>query len=157
VRWSFQIALAFVYGASGLVKMSATADQLASIGMERAAAAPEFFTQAVGVIEVLCGIGIVFPAALGTLPLLTNLSAVVISTFEASAFVEEALTNGIQTPLVPHISLLLMAISVLLASSRWNWQWRRCAEFYSKLANSPAKTTLNKCKSCETRNVRCSD
>jgi uncharacterized membrane protein YphA (DoxX/SURF4 family) len=147
--WLFQIVLAFVYGASGLVRMSANANQFTSLGMDSAVDVPEILIHIVGLIEILCAIGIVFPALLGTQPRLTRLSAAVISVIEALPLFSEVIQGRFQTTQAIDLILLIMALSVLLVRS--NWTRLRCSDSGIPAGEAPSaralETSLNKSKS----------
>ena len=72
--WILQIALAVLFGGVGLLKLTRSREELAP-RMEWVEDASDRDVKVVGALEVLAAIGLILPAALGILPLLTAFAA----------------------------------------------------------------------------------
>jgi uncharacterized membrane protein YphA (DoxX/SURF4 family) len=72
--WIVQIALAAVFAAAGLAKLTKTREELAP-RMTWVTHSSDAFVKTVGALELMASVGLVLPAALGVVPQLTALAA----------------------------------------------------------------------------------
>jgi hypothetical protein len=69
--WVIQVLLAAAFGMSGFMKVSSTMEQLAQSGMSFVNEYAESTVRFIGISELLGAIGLILPAALRILPVLT--------------------------------------------------------------------------------------
>jgi uncharacterized membrane protein YphA (DoxX/SURF4 family) len=74
ILWVLQIALALLFGATGMLKLTKSRQELAP-KMSWVAETTDARVKAIGALEVLAAIGLILPAALGIVPQLTALAA----------------------------------------------------------------------------------
>ena len=72
--WILQIALALLFAATGLVKLTQSRQALAP-KMSWVAESTDAQVKAIGAVEVMAAVGLILPAALGVVPQLTALAA----------------------------------------------------------------------------------
>ena len=77
---------------------------------------PRFLVQAIGVAEILCALGLVLPAALGTYAWLTPVAAVVLALLMLSAAMFHTLRHEKDEVILPVFLLILLAF---VAYIRW--------------------------------------
>ncbi|HYD52868.1 MAG TPA: DoxX family protein [Gemmatimonadaceae bacterium] len=105
--WVLQVLAAFVYGASGVMK-AFMFDQV-SVGVQSFGALPRGVWMALGVLELVCVVGLILPAALRWRPSLTALAAAVLAV-ESLVFVWVHVRYGEVGPILMSGALgLLMA------------------------------------------------
>ena len=108
VLWSLQVLAALLYGASGVMK--AFMFDKASEGVPSFGALPRKAWMALGIIELVCTIGLIVPSAFHWHPALTGVAATVLS-LESLVFVGVHLKYREVTPLILSAGLgLLMAL-----------------------------------------------
>jgi uncharacterized membrane protein YphA (DoxX/SURF4 family) len=73
--WIAQGLLAAAFGMAGFMKVSAPIDQLAAKGMSFVTTYDSSVVRIIGVAELLAALGLILPAALRILPILTPLAA----------------------------------------------------------------------------------
>ena len=73
--WITQVLLAAAFGMAGFMKVSAPIDQLAAKGMSFVTTYDSSVVRIIGVAELLAALGLILPAALRILPVLTPLAA----------------------------------------------------------------------------------
>ena len=85
--WIAQLFLAFIFGASGLLKTTSAIPDL-HLKLAWTAALPDLMVRAIGACELLGAIGVILPAATRIKPRLTPLAALGLATIMllASAF-----------------------------------------------------------------------
>jgi uncharacterized membrane protein YphA (DoxX/SURF4 family) len=105
--WVLQVLAALVYGASGVMKVfmfDKTSQQVPSFG-----ALPREAWTALGILELVCTVGLIVPAAFHWHPALTVVAATVLA-IESLVFVWVHAKYGEITPIILSIVLgLLMA------------------------------------------------
>lgn len=74
--WIVQILLAVAFGMAGFMKTIAPVEQLAESGMTFVADYGIGMIRFIGIVEVLGAIGLILPAALRILPVLTPIAAI---------------------------------------------------------------------------------
>ena len=113
--WVAQAALAFVYAMAGFMKISQPIEALVASGMGYAGDYPELLTRFIGAAELLGAIGIILPALLRILPVLTPLAALGFSIIQVLAF---ALHFSRGEFAVLPVNLLLLALSLFVLWGR---------------------------------------
>lgn len=73
--WITQVLLAAAFGMAGLMKVSVPIDQLAAKGMSFVTTYDSSVVRVIGVAELLAALGLILPAALRILPILTPMAA----------------------------------------------------------------------------------
>lgn len=74
--WIVQILLAVAFGMAGFMKIISPIEQLAESGMTFVADYSTGMVRFIGIVEVLGAIGLILPAALRILPVLTPIAAI---------------------------------------------------------------------------------
>lgn len=113
--WVAQAALAFVYAMAGFMKISQPIEALVASGMGYAGDYPELLTRFIGAAELLGAIGIILPALLRILPVLTPLAALGFSAIQVLAF---ALHFSRGEFAVLPVNLVLLALSLFVLWGR---------------------------------------
>ncbi|HEX6711949.1 MAG TPA: DoxX family protein [Thermoleophilaceae bacterium] len=112
VLWIIQIALALVFGATGLLKLTRSRQALAS-KMTWVEETTDAKVKAVGALEVLAAIGLILPAALGIVPQLTALAAVGVVLLMAGAMKTHGdMDEWERVPLTVVLALLALFVAV---------------------------------------------
>jgi len=106
--WAVQLLLAFSFLAAGGMKLALPLDELAANGIALAGRAPVWFVKFTGFVEVLGAVGLILPAALRILPVLTPAAAVGLVVTMIAAAGEHAM-HGEFGPIVAPAVLGLMA------------------------------------------------
>jgi uncharacterized membrane protein YphA (DoxX/SURF4 family) len=107
--WIVQVLLAAAFGMSGFMKVSSTMEQLAQSGMSFVNEYAESTVRFIGISELLGAIGLILPAALRILPVLTTAAAVGIAIIMISATGYHISHNE---PFFPALFLFLLAAFV---------------------------------------------
>ena len=108
--WVLQVLAALLYGSSGVMKVFLF-DKV-SEGVPSFSAMPRGAWKALGVLELLCAVGLIVPDALHFYPVLTELAAAVLA-LESLVFVWVHSRYGEATPIIMSAVLgLLMAFLV---------------------------------------------
>lgn len=110
--WAAQVVLALVYAMAGLMKITQPIDALVASGMAYAGDYPELLTRFIGTAELLGAIGIILPALLRILPMLTPLAALGFSIIQVLAFALH-MSRGEFAILPVNFVLLALALFVL--------------------------------------------
>ena len=113
--WTFQIALAVLFAFVGFLKVTRSREELAP-RMGWVVNATDAQVKTVGVLELMAAVGLVLPAALGIVPVLTALAAVGVVLLMAGAIKTNASTNELNR--VP-INVVIAAIALLIAVQRF--------------------------------------
>lgn len=114
--WIFQIALAVLFAFTGLLKVTRTREELAP-RMGWVVDATDAQVKTVGVLELMAAVGLVLPAALGIVPVLTALAAVGVILLMAGAARTHASMNELNR--VP-ITVVIAAMAALIAVGRFS-------------------------------------
>ncbi|MFK7931024.1 MAG: DoxX family protein [Myxococcota bacterium] len=109
--WIVQLLLAFSFIAAGGMKLAMPLEELAANGIALAGRAPFWFVKFTGFVEVLGGVGLILPAALRILPVLTPAAAIGLVVTMIAAAGEHAM-NAEFGPIVAPVILGLMAAFV---------------------------------------------
>jgi hypothetical protein len=105
--WVLQVLAAFLYGASGVMKVFMF-DKV-SEGVPSFGALPRRVWMALGILELVCMVGLIVPAALHWRPELTVVAATVLA-IESLVFVGVHIKYREITPIILNVALgLLMA------------------------------------------------
>ena len=111
VLWIVAALLAAAIAASGAMKLVRTREQLAGAGMGWAESFSAGQVKALGVLEVLAGIGLILPAVLDVAPILVPLAAVGVAVIMIGAIVTHA-RRGEKQALPVNVVLLILALVV---------------------------------------------
>jgi hypothetical protein len=105
--WVLQILAALLYGASGVMKVFMF-DKI-SVGVASFGALPRKAWTALGILEIVCTVGLIVPAAFHWLPVLTVVAATLLA-MESLVFVGVHAKYREVTPIIMSVVLgLLMA------------------------------------------------
>ncbi|MBL7899698.1 MAG: DoxX family protein [Crocinitomicaceae bacterium] len=107
--WVVQILLALAFGMAGFMKLTAPLDQLAASGMSFVTEYSSGMVKFIGATELLAALGLILPAALRILPVLTPLAAVglaVVMVLAANYHISHS------EPFIPNIVFLVLALFV---------------------------------------------
>ncbi|MCU1641355.1 MAG: DoxX family protein [Nocardia sp.] len=114
--WIVAAALASVFLAAGSMKLVTPPEKLRAKGMEWVEQVPTVWIRALGAIEVLGAIGLIFPAMLQIAPVLVPLAAVgVVLVMTGAAIVHVYERNWPGTA----VTIVLLAAGVFLAWGRF--------------------------------------
>lgn len=102
--WAAQLLLAFGFAMAGAMKLVTPMDELLANGIMVAGRAPELLVRFIGLSEVLGAIGLVLPAALRILPVLTPAAAAGLALVMGLAMGDHAM-NGEYTGLPVNVVL----------------------------------------------------
>lgn len=118
LTWVLQFLLAIAFIGAGLMKLSTPKERLVE-RMEWARGATPRGIKAIGLIELLGGIGLVLPALTGVLPWLTTLAAIGLAiAMVAAIYTHVRLREAAQAlPAAVLLLLLLVTIAGLLSRS----------------------------------------
>jgi uncharacterized membrane protein YphA (DoxX/SURF4 family) len=111
VLWIVAGLLAAAFLGAGVMKLSQPREKLVTSGQAWAADASDGFVKFVGAVEVLGALGLILPAALGIVPILTPLAAAGLVVVMIGAIVVHARRNELPGA-VPSIVLLVLAAFV---------------------------------------------
>jgi len=113
--WVIQILLAGMYGLAGTMKafQPSRAKQTLPWAKERS----DGFVRFIGASELLGALGLLLPAATGTLPWLTPLAAAGLTLIQLLAILTEHLPKR-EYKVLP-VNILLLALSILILAGRW--------------------------------------
>ena len=112
--WIAQGLLAAVFGMAGFMKITAPVEQLAQSGMSFVTSYEAGTVRFIGVTEVLAAIGLILPAALRILPILTPLAALGLSVVMVLATQYHMSHN--EPPLV---TIILFVLTLFVAWGRF--------------------------------------
>jgi uncharacterized membrane protein len=115
--WVLQVLLALAFVAVGLNHAFRAEAMKAQRGMAWIGAVPRGLMTAIGLLEVLGGLGLLLPALTGILPWLTPLAAAGLVTIMALAVVFHAARPGESRNIVMNVILLVLA--AVVAYGRW--------------------------------------
>lgn len=115
--WVAQAVLAAVYAMAGFMKISQPIDALVASGMGYAGDYPEILTRFIGSAELLGAFGIILPALLRIMPVLTPLAALGFSIIQVLAFALH-FSRGEFGILPVNLVLLALSLFVLWGRSR---------------------------------------
>jgi len=76
VMWIIQGFLAFAFLGAGMMKLSMSPENIVEMGMDYAEDFSNGQIKAIGTVEVLGGLGVILPTALGVMPVLAGVAAV---------------------------------------------------------------------------------
>ena len=113
--WTFQIALALLFGVVGWLKLARSRAELAP-HMRWVEEASHRELKAVGALELMAAVGLVLPAALGILPVLTALAASGVVLLMAGAMKANASTHELSR--VP-LNVVIAAVALWIAVERF--------------------------------------
>lgn len=116
--WIIQVLLALLFLFAGGMKLVIPPDVLASMGSPNQVHLPGLLVQAIGVFEVLGGIGLILPGLLRVRRALTPLAAVGLLIIMIGAVVLTLMGDGVGAAIVPLMTALLLAF---VAYGRWYW------------------------------------
>jgi uncharacterized membrane protein YphA (DoxX/SURF4 family) len=106
--WVLQVLAALLYGASGVMKVFLF-DKV-SEGVPAFGALPREAWMALGILELVCAVGLIVPAALRWRPKLTVVAAATVLAIESLVFIGVHVKYGEITPIIMSAVLgLLMA------------------------------------------------
>lgn len=113
--WSAQITLLFIYGAFGIYKLfwTSTAQQKMAWANDRS----ERYLRAVGIAEMLGGLGVVLPMLTGMLTWITPLAAVGLSVIQVMAISTVHIPRK-EYKMLP-LNLYFLAVSIFILIGRW--------------------------------------
>ncbi len=114
--WIVAGLLAVVFLAGGAVKVVLPKERLASAGMGFAEDFSAGAVKAIGVLEILAGVGLVLPALLGVAPVLVPLAAVGLALLMAGAIVTHLRRREAQAIVV---NVAFLALAALVAWGRF--------------------------------------
>lgn len=115
--WIVAILLAVAFLGAGFMKATKPKEQLAANGMTWTEHFSAGAVKAIGVAEILGGIGLVLPAALGIVPVLVPIAAIALAAVMVGAVVTHVrLRDGLQAALP---SLVLLVLAVVVAWGRF--------------------------------------
>ena len=114
--WIVAGLLAAAFLAGGAVKLTWTRERLAGAGMGFAGDFSPGAVKAIGAVEVLAGVGLVLPAALGIAPVLVPLAAVGVMLLMAGAVVVHLRRR--EVPAVA-VNAVVIALALLVAWGRF--------------------------------------
>jgi uncharacterized membrane protein YphA (DoxX/SURF4 family) len=115
VIWVVQVVLAVAFLMAGLTKLTQPREKLAAGQMAWAGDFTDGQVKGIGALEVLAAIGLVLPAALDVLPILTPLAAAGLVLLMIGAARTHIRRN--ETPMVP-INLVLGGLALFVAITR---------------------------------------
>jgi uncharacterized membrane protein YphA (DoxX/SURF4 family) len=113
--WIAQVLLAAVYLWVGGTKVFRTVKARASMKFTQGRS--DSFIRFIGISEMLGGLGLILPIALGILPFFTPLAAIGLTIIQALAIITEHLPKKEYKDLPKN--LLLLALSVMVIFGRW--------------------------------------
>jgi uncharacterized membrane protein YphA (DoxX/SURF4 family) len=114
--WVVAGLLALAFLAAGLMKISQPKEKLAASGMAWTEDFSPGTVKAIGTLELLAAIGLILPAALGIVPVLTPLAATGLVVVMIGAAVTHARRKEHQMILV---NLVLLALAAVVAWGRF--------------------------------------
>lgn len=117
VLWVLQFLAALLYGASGIMKVFMF-DKV-SKGVPSFGALPQTAWTALGILELICTVGLIIPAALRWQPILTVIAAVFLA-LESIIFVGVHAKYHERTAII--LSIVLGLLMAFIAYSRLFWQ-----------------------------------
>lgn len=113
ILWILQGLLAVMFLMAGGMKASQSNDKIKELGGERMAwvdSLPEWQVTAIGVLELLAGIGLILPQLTGILPILTPLAAIgLVLTMVGALLLHLQRKDGAQSVVTNIVILLLVA------------------------------------------------
>jgi uncharacterized membrane protein YphA (DoxX/SURF4 family) len=109
--WIVAGLLALAFLGAGAMKLAQPREKLVASGQGWAEDASDGFVKFVGAAEVLGGLGLILPAALGILPILTPIAAAGLAVMMIGAIVVHARRHELPGA-VPSVVLLLLAAFV---------------------------------------------
>lgn len=115
--WIIAVILAAAFIAAGAMKLARTRQEMAAAGMDWADDLSDGQVKAIGLVEVLGGIGVVLPALVDIAPVLVPLAATGLAVTMAGAAVFHIRRNDPLAGLAP--SLLLGALAIVVAVGRF--------------------------------------
>lgn len=112
--WAIQIFLGVVFGAVGTIKLVRSKKQLAANShMSWAQTVPEHQIKLLGIAEILGGIGLVVPTAMGIAPVLSRAAAVSLATLMGGAVATHTV-RGEPATAATILVLLTIVVATLL-------------------------------------------
>ena len=111
VLWIVAGLLAAVFLAAGAVKLAWSREKLVAAGMGLAGDFSPGALKALGAVEILGGVGLVLPAALGVAPVLVPLAAVGVTLLMAGAIVVQVRRREIP-PVAVNVVVIALALFV---------------------------------------------
>jgi len=111
IMWAVQILLAIAFGAAGTMKLVRSQTQLAAnphMGWVRSVPAGRI--KLLGLAEVLGGIGLVVPMAIGIAPILTRVAAVCLATLMGGAAATHTM-RGESATISTVLAMLVIAVA----------------------------------------------
>lgn len=114
--WIIAGVLAAAFLAGGVVKLTLPPQRLAAAGMGFAEDFSPGAVKALGVVEVLAGVGLILPAALGIAPVLVPLAAVGVAVLMVGAAVFHLRRD--EAYAVP-VNVVILALAVVVAWGRF--------------------------------------
>ncbi|MEZ5372927.1 MAG: DoxX family protein [Microthrixaceae bacterium] len=115
--WIIAVILAAAFTAAGAMKLARTRQEMAAAGMDWADDLSDGQVKAIGLVEVLGGIGVVLPALVDIAPVLVPLAATGLAVTMVGAAVFHIRRNDPLAGLAP--SLLLGALAIVVAVGRF--------------------------------------
>lgn len=112
VTWVLQFLLAIAFIGAGLMKLSTPKDRLVE-RMEWARGVTPRGLKAIGLVELLGGIGLVLPALTGVLPWLTTVAAFGLALAMLLAIVTHIRLREVSQALPAAVLLLLLAVTIV--------------------------------------------
>lgn len=110
VLWIIAGVLALAFLAAGVMKLVQPKEKLASSGMTWAADYPSASVKTIGLVEVLGALGLILPAALVIVPVLTPIAAVGLAIVMIGAVVVHIQRKENQALAAPVILLILSLV-----------------------------------------------
>jgi hypothetical protein len=113
--WALQILLAALYGMSGVMNTFMSPEQLAAMNMSHAAVLPLGWLRFLGIAELLGAVGLILPAALRIMPVLTPLAALGFVVLQVCAITYHMLRG--EFFMLP-VNVILIALAVVVIWGR---------------------------------------
>lgn len=114
--WVVAILLGIAFIGAGTMKALRSKDQLAAMGMGWTDDYSANAVKAIGVLEVLAGIGLILPPAVGILPVLAPLAALGLAIIMVGAIVVHARRK--EYPVIP-VNVVFLLLAAFVAWGRF--------------------------------------
>lgn len=114
--WIVQAVLALVFVASGFEKLTKSRDELVAANRGWAADATDWQVNAIGILEIFAVVGLIVPAALDIIPILTAVAATGVVALMGAAMITHVRRHEVQ--MLP-INIVLGALALFVAIGRF--------------------------------------
>jgi uncharacterized membrane protein YphA (DoxX/SURF4 family) len=116
--WSAQIALALLYGTSGIMNTFMAPESLVSIGMNYVTDIPHWLLRFIGISELAGTAGVILPALLRIMPNLTPLAALGFTTIQVLAIGFHSMRGEFAEMAPLNLAMLALSLFVLWGRTR---------------------------------------